>query len=86
MKKIDIKLGNKYLSPNNTTAYLEFVVEEDFDFLPGQFAMLDNGQIKRPYSFASSPALAKSEKKVCFYVKKVSENGMSKYLVEDISV
>ncbi len=84
MKKVDIKLKKKYLSSNNTTAYLEFSLKEDFDFIPGQFWMLDNWQIKRPYSFASSPFLVRKDKKIYFYVKKVSESWMSKYLVEDI--
>jgi ferredoxin-NADP reductase len=42
--------------------------------------MLDNGSLKRAYSIASSPC----EETISFYVKKASENGLSKYLVEDI--
>jgi len=39
--------------------------------------VLQKDNLQRPYSIASSPL----DKNLCFYVKKVSENGMSNFLV-----
>jgi len=77
-----LKLKNKTLSENKEVAYLTFESEEKISFQAGQFMMLDNGEIKRAYSIASSPL----DEDISFYVKKASENGMSKYLVEDIQI
>ena len=75
-------LKNKILSENKEVVYLSFESEENISFKAGQFLMLDNGQVKRAYSIASNPL----EKNISFYIKKASENGMSKYLVEDIKL
>jgi len=75
-----IKLSKKILSKNSEVVYLEFQPEEKIDFQAGQFLMIDNWNIKRAYSIASTP----NDDKICFYIKKASENGMSKCLVEDI--
>ena len=75
-----MKLLNKKLSYNNQVSYLTFEKPENLNFDAWQFLMLDNGSLKRAYSIASSPC----EETISFYVKKASENGLSKYLVEDI--
>ena len=85
MQTMKIKLIDKKLSENNEIAYLTFKVSENFDFKAWQFVMLDNWNLKRAYSIASSPSLLK-EWKICFYVKKASENGMSAYLVDKIKI
>ena len=78
-----IVLKEKYLSPNRQTAYLVFQLTEKFVFKAGQFVMLSNWQIKRAYSIATTPKEAERGL-IWFYVKKVSETWMSKFLVEDI--
>ena len=85
MQTMKIKLIDKKISENNEIAYLTFKVSENFDFKAWQFVMLDNWNLKRAYSIASSPSLLK-EWKICFYVKKASENGMSAYLVDKIKI
>jgi len=77
-----ITLKEKYLSENNDMSYLIFDKQENFNFKAWQFVMLDNGNIKRAYSIASSP----NDDFIWFYVKRVSENGMSKYLTYDIKI
>ena len=77
-----MKLISKILSPNKEVVYLTFQPENKVEFKAGQFMMLDNWEIKRAYSIASSPL----DNNLSFYIKKASENGMSKYFVEDINV
>jgi ring-1,2-phenylacetyl-CoA epoxidase subunit PaaE len=79
---MELKLKNKILSENKEVVYLTFSPENKINFKAGQFMMLDNWEIKRAYSIASSPL----DEDISFYVKKASENGMSKYLVEDMKV
>ncbi len=86
-KIVNIKLVDKYDSFEKcNTAFLIFESDEKINFQPWQFMILDNWKIKRPYSIATSPIIMDQEKKIWFYVKKVSENWMSNYLVNDISV
>jgi len=75
-----IKLKQKFLSKNKDVAYLVFNKDEGFSYKSWQFMMLDNGKFKRAYSIASSPL----DNELAFYIKKASENGMSKYFVEDM--
>jgi len=75
-------LKNKILSKNNEVAYLSFQPDTEINFKAGQFLMLDNGDFKRAYSIASKP----DDELISFYIKKASENGMSKYLTQDIKI
>ena len=74
---ITLTLEKKILSLNKTVAYLIFSKPKWFNFKSWQFMILQKDWFKKPYSIASSPL----DKNLCFYVKKVSENGMSNFLV-----
>jgi len=77
-----LKLVDKKLSLNKEVVYLTFEYDKKIDFKSWQFLIFEVNNLKRAYSIASSSF----ENKIWFYVKKVSENGMSKYLVEDIKI
>ncbi len=77
-----LKLIDKYSSADKTVVYLVFESNEKIDFQAGQFLIFERNGLKRAYSIASSPF----EQNLWFYIKKASENGMSKYLVEDMKI
>jgi len=74
---LKLTLKKKILSPNKTVAYLVFSKPQWFSFKAWQFMILQKDKLQRPYSIASSPL----DNNLCFYVKKVSEKGMSNFLV-----
>jgi ferredoxin-NADP reductase len=65
------------LSKNKLASYFE-VEWENIKFIPGQFVLIKKNEIIRAYSIASSNYPLR------FFVKKVSQNGLSKILVEDL--
>lgn len=69
-------------------AYLLFKPSEFIDFAEGQFLLLekdiDSKPIKRAYSIATTRSQLQKEGVIGTIVKRVSENGMSNYLVKKI--
>ena len=89
MQKINIKLSEKQDSPNGEVSFLTFHIKWNFEFKNGQFVMLESENlkgIKRAYSIANTNQDCQNNKKICFYVKKASENGMSDYLTQKIQI
>lgn len=83
-----ISLKQKELSENSQVSYLTFQLHEPLVFKEGQFVMLSR-QIswkttRRAYSIVSTLEETQKNEEICFLVKKVSENGMSNYLTQEI--
>ncbi|MBS8122037.1 FAD-binding oxidoreductase [Candidatus Vampirococcus lugosii] len=88
MNKAKISLINKISSKTNEEVFLMFKLIGDFEFKTGQFVMIttniDNKNIKRAYSIATTNKLLQDKKQIGFYVKKASENGVSNYFTQII--
>lgn len=82
---MEIKLTDKITSKNKKFVYLNFEIDKNFTFKAWQFVILDNEVFKRSYSIASSPSELKN-KRIWFFVKLASENGMSKFLTQDLKI
>lgn len=83
-------LKYKYDSPSGNVSYVLFQPEHTFSFTEGQFCMIEaeiNGKvIKKPYSIATTNQMLQEEKCIWFVVKKASENGMSDFLTQSITL
>ncbi len=87
-------LIHKELSPNGLTAILHFSLTETFDFMEGQFVMLETDRIKdhkgndmkRAYSIGTTALKLKHEGIIGTIVKKTSAMGMSAFLVDDFAI
>ncbi len=87
---MEIELKNKYLSVSGEVSYLVFSLKKEVKFQEWQFMMLSkelHGILtKRAYSILSTYVESKKNKEITFFVKKVSEKGMSAYLTEHIQI
>lgn len=85
-----IKLIEKELSESKEVAYITFQLTENFSFKEWQFSMLETevnwNKIKRAYSIASINNEAIINNTISFYIKKVSEYWLSKFLTHDINI
>lgn len=83
-------LTHKYDSPSEQVSLVLFQVEETFAFQEWQFVMIEkelNGKLTRkPYSIATTNIQMQEEKTIGFVVKKTSENGMSSFLTQQITL
>lgn len=83
-------LVHKYDSPSGNVSYVLFQPELTFSFAEGQFCMieaiLDDKLSKKPYSIATTNRMLQEEKLIWFVVKKASDNGMSAYLTQHITI
>ena len=82
-------LTKKYDSPSKLVSFVLFQVQEKFSFQEGQFMMIEakvNGKtIKKPYSIATTHQQLQEKWEIGFIVKKVSPDGMSDFLTQEIS-
>ena len=85
MQKIKLVHRWSFLSPNQKAAYVLFSPEKKFEFVEGQFLLLekefDGETIKRPYSIATAYYQLQKENLVGTIVKEVEGGKMSPYLV-----
>ena len=88
VKKFTLTHYYSFFSPNKEVAYILFKPSEFIDFAEGQFLLLekdiDSKPIKRAYSIATTRSQLQKEGVIGTIVKRVSENGMSNYLVKKI--
>ncbi len=88
MKKFTLTHHYSFFSPNKEVAYILFKPSELIDFVEGQFLLLEkeinSKLIKRAYSIATTKKQLQKEWFIGTIVKRVSENGMSNYLVKEI--
>lgn len=77
-------------SPSGLVSYVFFTLEEQFEFKEGQFVMLESldprCKLKRAYSIATTNVFLKNTWQIGIIIKKTSEDGMSNYLTQLISV
>ena len=90
MKTTSATLTRKYDSPSGYVSFVYFQVAETFEFLEGQFVMIEtklHGKlIKRPYSIATTNKLMLEEKEIGIVVKKTSDKGMSDRMTQHIQL
>jgi len=90
MRSTQASLVKKHDSPSGLVSQVVFQVEEIFPFLEGQFVMIEKEIqwkiIKRPYSIASTSQEMMNQKHIAIVVKKASNQWMSNYLTQEITL
>lgn len=82
------QLVKKYSSPSEIVSYIIFQVEKHFEFLEGQFVMIEADlqwkTVKKPYSIATTNKMMIDEKHLWVVVKKTSDRWMSDFLTQHL--
>ena len=95
MQTLTTRVSSIHKSANESVSRFECTLNEPFDYLPGQFVMIQTNDFilwpngkphKKAYSIWSTPDQTRTQGTIGFLVKQASETGMSAYLTQQLKI